>query len=136
MTTTILLQIAGFTCAQHEDGFLVFELRDARRVTVDAFFDAFHKYDEEAHKAGQSRRTLIDMSGAGWPTPYFISRMVQASNETSPDLPESAAVVVGTNKLAFSLVESLLSKLTRKSQQNTRLFLSKEDAVRWLRDRP
>lgn len=137
MTTTILTQTAGFTCTQHEDGFLIFEIHDARRVTVDAFFDAFRKYDEEAYKSGQSRRTLIDMSAAGWwPTPYFISRMMQASKETSPDLIESAAVVIGMNKLAFRMVENMLGKLTGKTQQNTRLFLLEEDAVQWLRDRP
>jgi hypothetical protein len=135
MVTSTLSQTAGLTVDQHADGFLVFRVRDVTRKTVDAVFDAFQKYDREAFEAGLARRTLVDMRQAGWPTPYAVMRMVQSARETPRGLRESVAVVVGHDRMAFRLLERLLSRLTTHAQQSTRLFINEEEAINWLRRR-
>ena|SRR5690349_6960080 len=136
MITSTLSQSAGLTIELYADGFLIFRIRDVTRNTADAVFDAYQKYDREAYEAGLSRRTLVDMRGAGWPTPYAVKRMIQASKETPAGLRESTAVLVGNDRMALRLMERLLSRLTRQSQQSARLFTSEEEAIRWLRGRP
>ncbi len=119
-----------------EDGFPICRVQDVRRASVDTLFGTLAKLDQEAFEAGKSRHTLIDIRYAGWPTPYAVAELIDAAKETPAGLRESIAILVAPNNLAFRLVETMLSKLTKQVQKATRVFTREDEAMRWLHERP
>jgi hypothetical protein len=124
----------GLTVERREDGIIVFRIRDTRRATADAMYEAFRESDQACHAAGRHNRTLVDTRGAGWPTPYIAGRAIQASKETPAGLRESTAVVA-SESVAVRLIDLLIRKLTPRAQQTIRIFPDEESAIAWLNQR-
>jgi hypothetical protein len=124
----------GLTVERREDNITVIRIRDTRRATADAMYEALHALDQACFAAGRHNRLLVDGRGAGWPTPYVAGKAIQASKETPAGLRESTAVVV-TESVAARLLDLLIRKLSPRAQQTIRLFASEESAFAWLDQR-
>ena len=124
----------GLTVERREDGITILRIRDSRRVTADAMYEALRDLDQACFAAGRHNRLLVDARGAGWPTPYTAGRAIQASKETPAGLRESTAVVV-SESVAVRLIDLLIRKLTPGAQQTIRLFRDEETALAWLDQR-
>lgn len=117
----------GLTAAQRVDDITVDQIHDVRRATAGAL-------NEALRIAGRRNRSLIDLRGAGWPTPYAPERTAQLSRETPVSLCESTAVVVSAC-FAAHLVDLLIRKLTPQTQQTVRGFSDLESAIAGLYQR-
>jgi hypothetical protein len=124
----------GLTVEQREDGITVIRIRDTRRITADAMYEALRELDQACAAAGRHNRVLVDGRGAGWPTPYVAGRAIQASKETPTGLRESTAVVA-SESVAVRLIDLMIRKLTPRAQQTIRLFPDETSALAWLDQR-
>ena len=124
----------GLTVEHREDGITVLRVRDMRRTTADAMYEALREADQTCFAAGRHNRLLVDGRGAGWPTPYVAGKAIQASKETPAGLRESTAVVAAES-VAVRLIDLLIRKLTPRAQQTIRLFPDEESALAWLDQR-
>jgi hypothetical protein len=127
-------RVTGLVVEQRPDGIVVYRVRNVKRETADALYEAFHNNDLEAFQERRHSRTILDLRGAGWPTPYGTARMIQSADETPEGLCESTAVIT-SDSVAMQLVGLLLQKLPARTQRSTRLFLREDDAVEWLKQR-
>jgi hypothetical protein len=130
-----IIQDVGLTVTRRDDGILVYRIRDMRRTTVDVTFAALHRFDIEATNAGYHLKRLIDVRGAGWPTPYALVRLIQVTNETPAELQESVAVLT-SDSVAMQLIDLTLRKMPAQAKQVTRLFSTEERALAWLLSQP
>jgi hypothetical protein len=124
----------GLTIERREDGIIVLRLRDSRRATADAMYEELRESDEKCYAAGRHNRILIDVRGAGWPTPYTAGKALQISKETPAELRVSTAVVA-PESVAAHLIDILIQKLPPRTQQAIRIFHDEEDAIAWLNQR-
>jgi hypothetical protein len=135
MLTEPIIQDVGLTVTRREDGILVYRIRDMRRATVDATFAALHRFDIEATTQGYYLKRLIDVRGAGWPTPYALAKLIQVTNETPDELRESVAVLT-TDSVAMRLIDLTLRKMPAQAKQVTRIFNTEDRALAWLHSQP
>lgn len=123
----------GFTVEYRQDGITVYRVESMKREVADAWSATHRKHSEEGYARGEHVRRILDIRHAGVPTPYGLSKAVEAVRDDPPDLQESVAVLV-SGSLGFQILTVTLNRLG-KWVQNTRLFTSEEDALQWLDER-
>jgi hypothetical protein len=130
-----IIQDVGLTVTRRDDGILVYRIRDMRRPTVDATFAALHRFDIEATTQGYFLKRLIDVRGAGWPTPYALAKLIEVTNKTPDELREAVAVLTA-DSVAMRLIDLTLRKMPAQAKQVTRIFGTEERALAWLHSQP
>jgi hypothetical protein len=122
-----------FTIEYHDDGLIVYRVTAVKRQVVDCWVETFKRHEEKALADQRHLRRLMDVRGAGFPTPYAMSKAVEIVSHDPEDLRESYAILVGdsaTNQI-FSAALGHLDKWL----SNTRLFTDEQNALEWLQQR-
>jgi hypothetical protein len=119
-----------------ESGIIIYRLGTFNFATVEAWITQGLADDQVALAQGLPRCSLIDISQAGYPTPYFLRRVTEATKLTPPGLPEAFAVVTA-NSGVLALIPHLMTLLPIKYQQDTRFFAANQqaEAITWLEAR-
>jgi hypothetical protein len=130
----IIMQTPGLVVEHRPDGILIYRIRNVRRETADALYVAMTERDQDAYQSGRHVRSILDLRGAGWPTPYGAGKLIQSAEETPVGLRESVAVIV-SDSIAMQLISLLLHRLPSRTQKVTRLFSTEEEAIEWLTQR-
>jgi len=130
----VVMQAPGLAIEHRPDGITIYRIRNVRRETADALYAAFAKADQEAFAENFHSRTILDLRGAGWPTPYGVTRLIKSAEETPIGLRESIAMLV-SDAIAIQLVALLLHRMPTRAQNSTRLFSTEEEAIEWLEQR-
>ncbi len=123
----------GFTVTTRKDGIIVYHVKDVRRDTIDSWLQAFQQHEEEALAANRHLRRLMDIRGAGLPTPYTITKAIEVISNDPEGLRESYAILVGDSMTSQILSSSL--RHLRKWISNTSLFTDEQTALDWLDER-
>jgi hypothetical protein len=123
----------GFTVDHREDGIIVYRMVNVRRETIDSWVQAFQQHEEEALAENRHLRRLMDIRGAGLPTPYAIAKAVEVVSNDPEGLRESYAILVGDSMTSQILSNSL--RHLRKWISNTSLFTDEQTALHWLDER-
>ena len=85
----------GFTVEYRDDGIIVYRITAVRRQIVDHWVEIFKKHEEEALANQRHLRRLMDVRGAGFPTPYAIAKAVEIASNDPEGLRETYAILVG-----------------------------------------
>jgi hypothetical protein len=124
----------GFQFEARPDGVFVYHFYDARRESLDRWFELTTRHDQEAHAEGRHVKSLIWLHGTLIATPYALYTVRKAAALTPKDLRESVAVIV-ENGLVYKLLSTFLSRLPADHARSvTRIFRDEASAIQWLTD--
>lgn len=121
------MSMAGFTVDLLPERIIYFKFADFKRNTVDSWAAYVKTRDG---KLVAPVRSIYDLRGAGYPTPYMLDVSVRLMEVLQiPADTRSAYMVEDRMHMAFGMV---LARRMPKRAGLVRIFIHQEEAKRWL----
>lgn len=123
-----------FTLEVHSRDAYLYRLSALNQETFDQFLDITQQHFEIARVGGRHLYRLLDITQAGYPTPYASAQLIALATQTPDDYAHTFAVLVGSGH-AMQLVEILVRRFPKSQQQHVRVFAHEGVAWDWLAHR-
>ncbi|MAU10026.1 MAG: hypothetical protein CL607_09415 [Anaerolineaceae bacterium] len=108
----------------------VYSLKDARRVTMDAYVAKAHERYGLANQIEAYSYTIYDVSSVTLPTPYAVAKASEIASISR--FGESSAIVTPNSLLIF--VRSIINRVMTRGVVKNRFFTELDEAVAWLHE--
>lgn len=109
---------------------IITRITDLSDSSLNAWSQHKDQLNHAALTTGSHLRVLYDLRDAGWLTAQDVSQVFHPMPRTSDSLHQSIALL--TSPPVLGLTQMAVNGLPRPAATNIRVFLTEQDAFRWL----